>query len=380
MTEPGPIEGYALLSDLRTAALVDLDGSIDWLCLPRFDSPSCFARLLGTGEDGHWRIGPVEPARSVTRRYRGSSLVLETEFRTATGMVRLVDAMIPEASDDDDAPEVVRMLEGVEGTVEIEMRWVVRLSYGHAVPWVQRVDGGILAVAGPQSVLLRGDLLPAPVQGERIHRLRSTVHEGQRLTWTMQWVDPVGDELPAELDAAACVSAAEAFWREWAGRLDVRGPHADAVRRSLVTLKALSYAPTGAIVAAPTTSLPEVPGGERNWDYRYCWLRDATFTLLALDAFGLATKPGHGDSGSYGPSPATLPTCRSCTGSAASGTSSSGRPTGCPGTREPRPSASGTAPIASFSSTSSERSWTRSTWPASGASTAARMPGPCSGR
>ena len=291
MTTPGPIEGYALLADLRTAALVDRDGSIDWLCLPRFDSPSCFARILGDDGDGHWRIRPVEEVLEVRRRYRGDSLVLETEFRTAGGTVALVDAMTPESADTDDAPEVVRIVEGVSGSVEMRMSWVVRFAYGHAVPWVRRAGDGIVAVAGPDAVLLRGDVLPDRVPGERAHAARFTVRAGETRSWTMQWVGPT-DRLPAPLAASDTVAAAERFWTDWSSRIDYDGPHADAVRRSLLTLKALTYAPTGGMVAAPTTSLPETLGGERNWDYRYCWLRDATYALLSLDAFGLRAEAG----------------------------------------------------------------------------------------
>ena len=287
---PGPIEDYALLSDLRTAALVGTDGSIDWLCLPRFDAPSCFARLLGDGDAGHWRIGPAGGVTEVRRRYRGTSLVLETEFHTADGMVRLVDAMPPEPDDDDDHPDVVRVLEGVSGKAEVDLRWVVRFAYGDAVPWVRRVDGGILAVAGPHAVCLRGDVLPTRVDGERAHGARFTIREGERYSWTMQWVGAAENPPAPSRDASEQIARTERFWREWQSRIRYDGPHAETVRRSLVTLKALTYSPTGGIVAAPTTSLPETLGGERNWDYRYCWLRDATFTLLALDNFGCRSE------------------------------------------------------------------------------------------
>jgi GH15 family glucan-1,4-alpha-glucosidase len=286
VTPPAPIEDYALLGDLRTAALVDRTGSIDWLCLPRFDAPSCFARILGDNSCGHWRIGPVGEVLEVRRRYRDDSLVLETEFVCPDGVLRLVDAMTPEAADTDDSPEVIRIVEGVRGSVEVELSWAVRFAYGHAVPWVRRAGGGILAVAGPDAVLLRGDVLPDAVPDERVHRARVTVRAGQRYSWSMQWVGPT-DELPAPVAPLDAVAATERYWSGWSSGIRYRGPHADTVRRSLVTLKTLTYAPTGGIVAAPTTSLPETLGGERNWDYRYCWLRDASFTLIALDDFGL---------------------------------------------------------------------------------------------
>ncbi|WP_333891300.1 glycoside hydrolase family 15 protein [Mycolicibacterium gadium] len=289
VTPPGPIENYALLADLRTAALVGLDGSIDWLCLPRFDSSCCFARILGDDSSGHWRIGPSGAVSEIRRRYRGDSLVLETEFDTPEGTVRLIDTMTPEAADTDDAPEVLRIVEGVRGTVEVEHSWVVRFAYGHAVPWVRRAGGGILAVAGPEAVLLRGDVLPERVPGERAHRGRVIVRAGERYTWTMQWVASP-DRLPPPLSPVDAVAATERFWTQWSSQIRYDGPHAETVRRSLLTLKALTYAPSGGIVAAPTTSLPETPGGERNWDYRFCWLRDATYTLIALDAFGLSAE------------------------------------------------------------------------------------------
>ncbi|MCE6995721.1 glycoside hydrolase family 15 protein [Saccharothrix sp. S26] len=288
-TGPGRIEDYALLSDLRTAALVGRDGSIDWLCMPRFDSPSCFSRLLGTEDDGHWRIAPVAEPLSVRRSYRDGSLVLETEFETVDGVVRLIDTMPPEQEDWDADTRVVRVLEGVSGQVEMSLRWVLRFAYADSVPWVRRGerDGQecIVALAGPSAVALYGDRLPYRVHGKRAHEAEFTISAGERLSWVMEFAYSP-DEPPAPVDALAEVARSEAFWLAWSSRIDYDGPHADVVRRSLITLKGLSYAPTGGIVAAPTTSLPETFGGERNWDYRYCWLRDATFTLLALDNFG----------------------------------------------------------------------------------------------
>ncbi|MBV9845969.1 MAG: glycoside hydrolase family 15 protein [Kutzneria sp.] len=288
-SEPSPIEDYALLSDLRSAALVSIDGSVDWLCLPRFDSPSCFSRLLGDDGCGRWQIAPTGRVTEVSRCYRDTTLVLETEFQTEDGVVRLIDVMPPHEDGGVDQPRLVRILEGVSGEVEVRLRWVVRFAYGDSIPWVRRVkrDGNehILAIAGPQAVVLRGDRLPHRVHNERAHEALFTVTAGQRLSWVMEFT-ATPDAPPPPADADADVAASERFWREWATQITYDGPHVEAVRRSLVTLKGLTYAPTGGIVAAPTTSLPEVIGGERNWDYRYCWLRDATLTLLAFDNFG----------------------------------------------------------------------------------------------
>ncbi|WP_020499758.1 glycoside hydrolase family 15 protein [Sciscionella marina] len=286
---PGPIEDYALLSDMRTAALVGKDGSIDWLCLPRFDSPSVFSRLLGDESHGHWRIAPTAQVTKVERRYRDTTMVLETDFHTEEGVVRLVDAMQPHQTDTDDAPAVVRTVIGISGEVTLEMRWVLRFAYGDSIPWVRRVraeDGEyILAVAGPSAVTLHGDLLPYRVDSERAHGAEFTLDEGEQLSWALSYCPDPEVHQPV-IDPAVEVDNTERWWRDWAGGLRYEGPHREAVRRSLLTLKALTYAPTGGIVAAPTTSLPETIGGERNWDYRYCWLRDATLTLLALDNFG----------------------------------------------------------------------------------------------
>jgi len=287
---PGRIEDYALLSDLRTAALVGLDGSVDWLCLPRFDSPSCFARLLGDDGAGRWLLAPTAAVTSVKRRYRDTTLVLETEFETVDGVVRVIDAMPPHTDGAADEPRLVRVVEGVSGNVEMRLRWVVRFAYGDSTPWVRRVDKEhILAVAGPHAVVLRGDRLPYRVHGERAHEAVFTVDEGQRLAWTMEFTKNP-DTPAAAVDPSDEIARTERFWHDWQARITYDGPHQEAVRRSLATLKALTYAPTGGIVAAPTTSLPESLGGERNWDYRYCWLRDATLTLLAFDGFGCTSE------------------------------------------------------------------------------------------
>jgi GH15 family glucan-1,4-alpha-glucosidase len=285
----GLIEDYALLSDLRTAALVGKDGSIDWLCMPRFDSPSCFARLLGGEDQGHWQISPIAPVTEVRRRYRDSSLVLETDFHTEDGVVRLIDTMPPEQDDADGDTRLVRVLECVSGEVDIRFRWVLRFAYGDSVPWVRRVQRNgeecVFAVAGPSAVALYGDRLPYRVPGKRAHEATFTIAAGERLSWTMAFsYSP--DEPPEPVEPETALERSEAFWREWSTTITYDGPHAEMVRRSLATLKGLTYAPTGGIVAAATTSLPENFGGERNWDYRYCWLRDATLTLLAFDNFG----------------------------------------------------------------------------------------------
>ncbi|WP_207918419.1 glycoside hydrolase family 15 protein [Saccharopolyspora karakumensis] len=294
MTGPGLIEDYALLSDLRTAALVGKDGSLDWLCLPRFDAPACFARLLG-GE-GRWAIAPTEPVREVRRRYRENSLVLETEFRTDSGVLQLIDFMPPHEVNQHDEPCVVRIVEGVSGEVGFQLDWVLRFDYGDSVPWVRRVgetdpvlDEYVLGIAGPHTVVLRGEELPTRVDGERAHRHTGTISAGQRMSWVLQWSsDP--DQLPAPMDPEQELLECEEFWRNWSAKIVYDGPYPKAVRRSLATLKALIYAPTGGIVAAPTTSLPEAVPGNRNWDYRYCWLRDATLVLLALDDLGCTSE------------------------------------------------------------------------------------------
>jgi GH15 family glucan-1,4-alpha-glucosidase len=278
----GLIEDYALIGDMQTAALIGRDGSADWLCLPRFDSPACFAALLGDQRNGHWMIAPTAapgpPSRrgKVTRRYRGDTLILETEWRTAGGAVRLTDFMPPRVGQ---APVLVRIVEGLDGAVEMGCVLRLRFGYGKVVPWVRRSDGAVLAVAGPDSVWLR---TPVRLTGHELaHEASFTVRAGQQVPFVMSWQQ---SHLPAPdpVDPAAALAATSDFWAGWAAGCSYRGEYRDAVIRSLITLKALTYAPTGGIVAAPTTSLPEDIGGVRNWDYRYCWLRDATITLEAL--------------------------------------------------------------------------------------------------
>ncbi len=277
------LEDYALIGDTETAALVGTDGSIDWLCLPRFDSGACCAALLGDVENGRWLIGPTGDVRDVRRRYRDGTLVLETEFTTDEGVVRVVDCMPPR----EDHPDVVRVVEGVRGRVAMRMELVLRFDYGRSVPWVRNVDGRTRAVAGPDALVLD---TPVDTWGKEFTTVAEfTVGEGMSVPFVLTW-HPSHQPPPAPVDALAAVAATTAWWQEWTGRGHYAGPWKDLVTRSLVTLKALTYAPTGGIVAAPTTSLPEALGGVRNWDYRYCWVRDATFTLYSLLLAGYAEE------------------------------------------------------------------------------------------
>ncbi|HEY7644881.1 MAG TPA: glycoside hydrolase family 15 protein [Hyphomicrobiales bacterium] len=287
MTQPAPeprIEDYALIGDCHTAALVGRDGSIDWLCLPRFDSPACFAALLGTPENGRWRIAPAGDIADTHRSYRGETLILETTFRTRAGAVKLIDFM-PLGGP---APSIVRIVEGLEGEVEMAMELAIRFDYGRLVPWVTRGDGGALnAVAGPHRLTLR---TPLTHRGEELKTLATfTVRSGQRIPLTVTYSTSFLGAEPGP-DPEQALQATEEEWREWASRCNYEGPWREAVIRSLITLKSLTYAPTGGIVAAPTSSLPEARGGLRNWDYRFCWLRDATFLLLSLMQAGYAEE------------------------------------------------------------------------------------------
>ena len=277
-----PIEDYAVLGDTGTAALVGRDGSIDWLCLPRFDSPACFAALVGSRDNGRWLLGPVGPART-TRRYVGNSFVLETTHETPTGVVRITDFM----PIGDGRADVVRRVEGVSGTVRIRHEWVVRFAYGKVRPWVSRraddpeIGSGemISAIAGPDMLVLRGSRLPHAVDGR--HEDEFDVAAGERLTFSTTWFRSYL-EVPPMMDEDDRVDGTVAIWEEWARYCDHIGPYRDAVVRSLLVLRVLTHGATGGIVAAPTTSLPEQFGGLRNWDYRFCWLRDASLTLEAL--------------------------------------------------------------------------------------------------
>jgi GH15 family glucan-1,4-alpha-glucosidase len=276
---PSRIEDYALIGDCQTAALVARDGSIDWLCFPRFDSGACFAALLGAPEHGRWQLAPASPVRRISRRYWPGTLVLETEYETDEGAVAIVDWMPPRHQ----APDVMRMVIGKRGAVPMRMDLVIRFDYGWVVPWVQRTADGIRAIAGPDTLYLH---TPIPTHGEDFHTVAEfTVKPGERVPFTLTWTPTYTPE-PELLDPEHELEATAAWWREWSGRSTYRGEWAEQVQRSLITLKALTYAPTGGLVAAATTSLPEQLGGVRNWDYRYCWLRDSTFTLYALMAGG----------------------------------------------------------------------------------------------
>ncbi|MFJ9828126.1 glycoside hydrolase family 15 protein [Streptomyces sp. NPDC101160] len=276
----GRIEDYALIGDMQTAALVCRDGSVDWLCLPRFDSHAVFAGLLGTEEHGFWRVGPATPENTPVpladrRRYRGDSLILESEWDTPRGTVRVTDFMPPR----DGAPQLIRVVEGVSGRVPMRSSLRMRFSYGRVVPWVHKVGERTVAVAGPDSVWLDADV---ETHGRNLTTYSEfTVTPGDRITFTISW-QPSHKEPPPLPDPEGSLEATADFWREWVGHCTYHGPYREAVVRSLITLKALTYAPTGGIVAAPTTSLPEEIGGVRNWDYRYTWLRDAAITLSSM--------------------------------------------------------------------------------------------------
>jgi len=273
------IEDYALIGDTQTAALVGRDGSIDWLCLPRFDSGACFAALLGHERHGRWILSPVCDVRQVRRRYRPGTLILETEFETEDGTVRVIDCMPPRER----APDVVRIVEGVHGQVPMRMELVIRFDYGSVVPWVRQMNGMLSAVAGPDALYLH---TPIETRGEDLTTVADfSVSEGQRVPFLLIW-HPSHEAPPQPIDALGAVKDTEEWWQEWSDRCTYKGEWQDHVLRSLITLKALTYAPTGGIVAAATTSLPEFLGGVRNWDYRYGWLRDATFTLYALMTAG----------------------------------------------------------------------------------------------
>ncbi|MBE2997743.1 glycoside hydrolase family 15 protein [Nocardiopsis sp. HNM0947] len=273
---PGWIEDYALIGDMQTAALIGRDGSVDWLCLPDFDSSSCFTALLGDEQNGCWTMRPAEGPREATRRgYRGETLVLESEWDTDTGTVRVIDFMPPRGG----APHVVRIVEGVRGSVQMHTSLRLRFDHGHVVPWMHREGSELVAIAGPDAVWLSA---PIELQGHNFtHDATFTVTAGQRIPFVMTW-HPSQTEESDHLDAEKALSRTQRFWQDWATQCSYDGPHREAVVRSLITLKALTYRPTGGIVASPTTSLPEEIGGVRNWDYRYCWLRDATITLEAL--------------------------------------------------------------------------------------------------
>ncbi|MGW2787078.1 glycoside hydrolase family 15 protein [Streptomyces populi] len=276
----GRIEDYALIGDMQTAALVCRDGTVDWLCLPRFDSHAIFAGLLGTEDHGFWRLGPAhaddeQPPTASRRRYRGDSLILESEWDTPRGTVRVTDFMPPR----DGAPQLIRIVEGVSGRVPMRSALRMRFSYGRVVPWVRRHEGRTVAVAGPDSVWFDTE---CQTYGKDLTTYADfTVAPGERVAFTVSW-EPSHKQPPPLPEPEQSLEATEEFWRDWVDQCTYHGPYREAVVRSLITLKALTYAPTGGIVAAPTTSLPEEIGGVRNWDYRYTWLRDAAITLSSL--------------------------------------------------------------------------------------------------
>ncbi|MCQ4202631.1 glycoside hydrolase family 15 protein [Streptomyces sp. NPDC058783] len=275
------IEDYALIGDQQTAALVGTDGSVDWLCLPRFDSAACFAKLLGDEDNGHWRIAPKGAERCTRRAYRPDTLVLDTEWETEDGAVRVTDLM-PQR---DRAPDLVRIVEGLSGEVTVHSVLRLRFDYGSIVPWVRRTDGHRVAVAGPDSAWLRSEP-EVHTWGEDFGtHAEFTVAAGEKVAFVLTW-HPSHEPRPPLIDPYVSLEHSVEDWREWAAHCRYDGPHRDAVVRSLITLKALTYKPTGGIVAAPSTSLPEEPGGVRNWDYRFCWLRDSTLTLGALLSAG----------------------------------------------------------------------------------------------
>ncbi len=270
------IEDYGLVGDLQSAGLVGRTGSIDWLAFPRFDSGACFSALLGSDGDGRWLLAPTSGGPATDRRYRTDTLVLESEWQTASGRVRVIDFMPPRET----KPDIVRIVEGLEGHVEMRTELVVRFDYGAVVPWLRRLEGDTLvAIGGPDALALRS---PVELRPEGMtHVAEFTVRAGDRVPFVLTWF-PSNERPPEPVDPEQALEDTETFWREWLEGCRYRGAYPEAVRRSLIVLKALTYQPTGGIVAAPTTSLPELVGGARNWDYRYCWLRDATFTLFAL--------------------------------------------------------------------------------------------------
>ncbi len=272
---PRRIEDYGLIGDTQTAALVGRDGSIDWLCLPHFDSGACFSALLGDARDGRWLIQPAQAPRTIARRYRADTLILETEFHSDAGDVRLIDFMTPRSGE----PDLIRIVEGIRGEVTMRMELVIRFDYGSVVPWVRTMDGHLRAIGGPDALSLWTDI---QTHGEGLTtRAEFRVRAGERVPFLMMW-HPSQVSSPAPFDTTRALEDTQRWWEDWCGRCTYTGAWREQVLRSLITLKALTFAPTGGMVAAPTTSLPERIGGVRNWDYRFCWLRDATFTLYAL--------------------------------------------------------------------------------------------------
>lgn len=276
------IADYAFLGDLHTGILVSRQGSVDWCCFPRFDSAACFAALLGAPDHGRWLLAPVDPARRSSRLYRAGTLILETLYETPDGAVRVTDFMPPRG----DAPDVVRIVEGVRGAVAMRSELVVRFDYGRIVPWVRQLDEAWVAIAGPDALCLR---TPVESHGENLTTVSEfIISAGDRVPFVVTWY-PSYESLPPAIDPEVALKETETFWLEWTGRSTIGGRYAEAIRQSLLVLKALTFVPSGGIVAAPTTSLPEWFHGVRNWDYRFCWLRDASLTLIAM------LRAGYGD-------------------------------------------------------------------------------------
>jgi len=278
-----PLEEYALIGDLRTAALVSRYGSIEWLCLPRFDSAACFSALVGEGGNGFWNLAPVAGVKQIKRAYREQSMVLETTYTCETGECRVLDAMLVNS----EGPRIVRHVVGVRGRVPMRMQMKVRFDYGRTIPWVHRRGGAVVAVAGPDAVVLYGDVAMHGANQTTISEFSISANE--RVSFDLAYF-PSYVVAPGPLAVRDALERTDAFWRQWAGRCSYDGPYREAVVRSLLTLKALTFRETGAVVAAPTCSLPEKLGGVRNWDYRYCWLRDATFVLVALLSAGYESE------------------------------------------------------------------------------------------
>ncbi|MGH8093828.1 MAG: glycoside hydrolase family 15 protein [Chthoniobacterales bacterium] len=273
--KPPRIEDYAFVSDTQSGALIDRSGSVDWLCLPRFDSGACFSALLGKKENGCWTLTPKEKVTKRGRRYRGDTMILETDLHTSDGAVRLIDFMPPRGTN----PDIIRIVEGLAGKVTIRMELIIRFDYGSIVPWVRRRHGGLEAVGGPDALILH---TPIKTHGEDLRTVAEfTVTRGDRVPFVLTWYAS-HETAPREVEPENALKDTERYWDDWSRRCTHRSPWREAVMRSLLTLKGLTYAPTGGIVAAATTSLPEEIGGLRNWDYRFCWLRDATFTLFSL--------------------------------------------------------------------------------------------------
>src|SRR5258708_10900894 len=273
------IEDYAFLSDTQTGALVSRDGCVDWLCLPRFDSGACFASLLGENKNGHWRFFTEEKIDKISRRYRGDTLILETEFETKSGAVRLIDFMPPRGEN----PDIIRIVEGIRGEVAMQMELIIRFDYGRTIPWVRKRHGGLEAIAGPDGLILR---TPVKTRGEDMKTVANfTVKQGERVPFVLTWFQSHKPP-PRAITPDHALRDTETFWADWTKNFQWRGDWKDAVLRSVIALKGLTYAPTGGLVAAATTSLPEEIGGVRNWDYRYCWLRDASFTLFSMMQVG----------------------------------------------------------------------------------------------